>query len=123
MSVSRREFLRAGAVAATGVWSSAHLGALAPAAKPYFGLHPFIEQNPKAVFIRRTRVAEKMDAGAKLREGLGLAREIFVPMDQPGVPVTHRIVLKPNATGVYDRRERPRRTGAWAPTRSSTKAW
>ena len=67
----------------------------------YFGLHPFIESNPKAVFIRRTHVPHKMDEEAKRREGLTLAREIFVPMDQPGIPVTHRIVLKPNFMSVH----------------------
>ena len=59
MSLTRREMLQ-GVVA----------GALAPAIQagpptqpqPYFGLHPFIEQNPKAVFIRRTHVAGKFDA-------------------------------------------------------------
>ncbi len=86
---------------------SAYLGRRSAHRKAWFGLHPFIEKNPKAVFIRRTRVTEKMDAAAKLREGLSLAREIFVPMDAPGVPVTHRIILKPNATGVYDRRRAP----------------
>ena len=40
-----------------------------------------------------------MDEEAKRREGLTLAREIFVPMDRPGIPVTHRIVLKPNYAG------------------------
>ncbi len=108
IDTSRREFLR---VAAGGL-GAAVLGAGStrvpnrlPAA--YFGLHPFIEANPKAVFIRRTRVAHKMDAAAKLAEGLALAREIFIPMNSPGVPVTHRIVLKPNATGVHDRRRPP----------------
>ena len=74
MTVSRREFLRTGAAAAAGIWSGVNLGALAPVPTPYFGLHPFIERNPKAVFIRRTNVRDKMDAAAKLREGLGLAR-------------------------------------------------
>ncbi|MEK7407242.1 MAG: hypothetical protein AAB225_19380 [Acidobacteriota bacterium] len=87
---TRREFLGAAALAA--------------AAKPYFGLHPFIEANPKAVFIRRTRVKQKMDAEAKRGEGLQLAREIFVAMDRPGVPLTHRIILKPNPTPVRHRR-------------------
>jgi uncharacterized protein (DUF362 family) len=41
-----------------------------------------------------------MDEASKLREGLTLAREIFVPMEQPGVPVTHRIILKPNVCSV-----------------------
>jgi uncharacterized protein (DUF362 family) len=45
-----------------------------------------------------------MDSSAKLSEGLRLAREIFVPAGVPGVPVSHRIILKPNATGVYDRK-------------------
>ncbi len=108
MTVSRREFLITGAAAmATGALSGASLGAFAPQANAYFGLHPFIERNPGAVFLRRTKVTHKMDAAAKLREGLGLARQIFVPMDRPGVPITHRVVLKPNATGVYDRQRPP----------------
>ena len=99
MTLSRREFL--GALAA---------GPLAAGPvrlpQPYFGVHPFIEANPKAVFIRRTNVAHKMDQEAKLREGMTLAREIFVPMDRPGVPVTHRVILKPNVCSVTNRRAR-----------------
>ncbi len=90
MAFSRREFMTMASAAAV-------------AAKPYFGLHPFIEANPKAVFIRRTRVREKMDSATKRAEGLRLAREIFVPMDRPGVPLTHRIVLKPNVISVKSR--------------------
>jgi len=87
MECTRRQFL-VGSVAAR----SARPG--------YFGLHPFIEANPKAVFIRRTRVPEKTAGAAKLREGLELAREIFQLREQPGIPLTHRIVLKPNPTPV-----------------------
>jgi hypothetical protein len=101
--VNRRDFLRFGALAAAGTVPGLRLAQAAPGSHAYFGLHPRIEQNPKAVFIRRTNVAHKMDAPAKLREGLTLSRQIFVPMDKPGIPLTHRIVLKPNATGVYDR--------------------
>jgi uncharacterized protein (DUF362 family) len=71
--------------------------------RPYFAPHPFIERNPKAVFIRRTRVPHKMDAAAKRTEGLQLARQIFVAADRPGIPITHRIVLKPNATSLPPR--------------------
>ena len=101
MTISRRDFLRSGAVVAgvAGVGMPL-LGAPTRVPGPYFGLHPFIESHPKAVFIRRTRVPHKMDGPAKLREGLQLAREIFVPLQQPGVPVTHRVVLKPNFTSV-----------------------
>ena len=96
----RREFL-AGALGVAG----AHIlpAETVRVPKSHFGLHPFIEANPKAVFIRRTHVPHKMDAEAKRREGLQLAREIFVPLDAPGVPVTHRIILKPNHTSVRDR--------------------
>ena len=107
MNLSRREFLHAGAGSALA-GAAAATGALqaAPARMPqaYFGVHPFIEANPKAVFIRRTHVPHKMDEASKLREGLTLAREIFVPLEQAGVPVTHRIVLKPNVCSVRSRR-------------------
>ncbi len=96
--LTRREFLRTSAMVAV---ASAIPGAgVAPVPlrlpQAYFGPHPFIESNPKAVFIRRTHVAVKTDSAAKRDEGLKLAREIFVPMDRPGIPVTHRIILKPN---------------------------
>jgi len=100
MNVSRRDFLRMSSMG-TGMAASAPLWAV-PSRTPrqYFGLHSFIEANPKAVFIRRTHVPHKMDSAAKMEEGLRLAREIFVPLDQPGVPVTHRIILKPNHTSI-----------------------
>ncbi len=99
MFQTRREFLCVTATVAAA-------GKLPATSTPrnFFGLHPFIEANPKAVFIRRTNVPHKMDEAAKLREGLTLGREIFVPMDKPGVPVTHRIVLKPNQCSIRDRR-------------------
>jgi len=87
MEWTRREFLAATAGAAQAAPRHA-----------WFGLHPFIEAHPKAVFIRRTRVPEKTAAEAKRQEGLRLAREIFLPRDRPGIPLTHRVVLKPNPT-------------------------
>ena len=99
--LSRRDFLRTSTLAAAGAVSGVRLaGAPFVLPQPYFGLHPFIEANPKAVFIRRTHVPHKMDEEAKRREGLTLAREIFVPMERPGIPVTHRVVLKPNFMSV-----------------------
>jgi uncharacterized protein (DUF362 family) len=99
MELSRRDFLRAG----TGLVAGSAFGASTRAPQSYFGLHPFIESNPKAVFIRRTKVPHKMDEASKRSEGLNLAREIFVPMDKPGVPTSHRIVLKPNVTSLRSR--------------------
>lgn len=103
MDFSRRDFLRGGA-AAIGMAASAPLyAATSRTPLAYFGLHPFIEANPKAVFIRRTHVPHKMNSAAKTQEGLRLGREIFVPLERPGVPVTHRVILKPNQTSVRDR--------------------
>lgn len=99
MEYTRRTFVRAG-LGAAGAACWAQSGGSAREAQPYFGLHPDIEANPKAVFICRTHVPHKMDAEAKRNAGLSLAREIFVPMRQAGVPITHRVVLKPNATGI-----------------------
>ena len=102
--LNRRDFLRTGALAAAGALPAVRTaGAAFLPPEAYFGLHSFIESNPKAVFIRRTHVADKMDEAAKRREGLTLAREIFVPMREPGVPLTHRIVLKPNFMSVHSK--------------------
>ena len=105
--LTRREFLRTSVLAAAGAIPGVRLaGASFVLPQAYFGLHPFIESNPKAVFVRRTHVAHKMDEEAKRREGLTLAREIFVPMERPGIPVTHRIIVKPNFTSVHTK-DRP----------------
>jgi uncharacterized protein (DUF362 family) len=98
MSWTRRQFLGTGMQ-----WGGLGMAGAARAG-PRFGVHPFIEAHPKAVFIRRTRVTQKMDSAAKRAEGLQLAREIFVPMDRQGVPVSHRVVLKPNVISVRDKR-------------------
>lgn len=99
MELSRRNFVRAGLGAATAAYW-ARGATLDRQAQPYFGLHPDIEANPKAVFIYRTKVPNKLDEAAKRNAGLSLAREIFVPMERAGVPVSHRVILKPNATGM-----------------------
>jgi uncharacterized protein (DUF362 family) len=46
-----------------------------------------------------------MDEAAKLKEGIAFAREVFVPADGPGaIPVSHRVILKPNFTSVRNQR-------------------
>jgi uncharacterized protein (DUF362 family) len=104
--LTRRDLLRTSAFAAAGSIARFDLAA-APVRMPktYFGVHPFIEANPKAVFLKRTHVPHKMDEASKLREGMSFAREVFVPLDgAPGVPVSHRIILKPNFTSVRNKR-------------------
>ena len=98
--LTRREFLRTSGLAAASAIPAVRLASASLGLpRAYFGLHPFIESNPKAVFIRRTHVEQIMDKEANRREGLTLAREIFLPMERPGIPVTHRIILKPNHKG------------------------
>ena len=99
--LNRRHFMKTAALAAA-----------AGAAKPvdvfaartrkttgYFGVHPFVEQHPEAVFIMFTDVDVKTNAEANKREGLKFAGEILIPKDDSGIPVTHMIPIKPNITG------------------------
>jgi uncharacterized protein (DUF362 family) len=67
-------------------------------APAYFGLHPFIEAHPEAVFIRKTNVMSKNDSEGKKREGCTFAKLIFTLRDTPGTPLTHRFAIKPNLT-------------------------
>jgi uncharacterized protein (DUF362 family) len=101
MALTRRELLQHGSMAAAGLLTGLELkAATARTPQDYFAVHPFIEANPKAVFIKRTNVPNKFATLAKRREGLSLAREVFVTSDKPGVPISHRIILKPNFTSV-----------------------
>ena len=103
MELSRRHFLGAAGVAFAGLDGKAMPAPRIP--KAHFAVHPFVEANPKAVFIKRTKVPHKMDEAAKRREGLAFAREVLVPVDgPPGVPISHRIILKPNFTSVRNHR-------------------
>ncbi|MBI2685217.1 MAG: DUF362 domain-containing protein [Acidobacteria bacterium] len=101
MKICRRKFLASAAALAPYQL----VGAPARLPKSRFAVHSFIEANPKAVFIKRTRVPHKMDEAAKLKEGIAFAREVLVPVDDPaGVPISHRIILKPNFTSVRNNR-------------------
>ena len=95
--MERREFLQiaagAGAVLATGrSWAFSR-----PAAS-HFGLHPFIESHPEAVFVLRTNVIDRKDAAAKQSIGKTLARQLFTLQDAPGIPLSSKIAIKPNIT-------------------------
>ncbi|MBM3763078.1 MAG: DUF362 domain-containing protein [Acidobacteria bacterium] len=76
----------------------------APVPKSRFAVHPFVAAHPKAVFIKRTRVASKTDSAGKLREGLSFVREVILPAEEQGVPVGDRVILKPNFTSVRNKR-------------------
>jgi len=106
MTLTRRDLFRTSAMAAAGSLANLELNA-APARMPktHFMVHPFIEAHPKAIFIKRTKVPEKMDEQSKLREGVSFAREVFVPTEGPdGIPISHTVILKPNFTSVRNQR-------------------
>ena len=99
--MERRKFLKAVGVGATGVLLRPVESFAGRRAHPsFFGLHPFIEAHPDAVFIKKTGVSVKTDSDAKKQEGLVLAGEIFTLRDTPGIPLSHRVAIKPNLTCV-----------------------
>ena len=73
MHLNRREFLQTGTGAAlAGAATMAVPLKAAPARLPqaYFGVHPFIEADPKAVFIRRTHVPTRWTKPPSCARGL-----------------------------------------------------
>ena len=70
-----------------------------------FGVHPFIEKHPEAVFIMRTDVDVKTNSTAKKDTGLRFAQSVFLPMRRGGLPLTHMIPIKPNLTASQTKNE------------------
>jgi len=97
---SRREFLKS--VAAGGTAAALHpLRAFChPRGLPhsFFGVHPFIEEHPDSVFIMRTRVESKTDAAAIRQAAVTFGKSVFVPLEDGGIPITHKVAIKPNLT-------------------------
>jgi len=98
--INRRDFLKTSSLLCGSLGLSGRSSIITAASKPpeYFGVHPFVEQHPEAVFILRTHVAYKTNSAACKRAGLHFGRSVFVPMDNTGIPVTHHIATKPNLT-------------------------
>ena len=97
---TRRDFLKSSGAVCGSVGLPGPAQVFAGISKPsgYFGVHPFVDQHPEAVFIVRTHVDYKTNSEACKRVGLDLGRSLFVPMDNTGIPVTHDIATKPNLT-------------------------
>jgi len=98
--MDRRTFLKAaaGVGLASGVWPVVDLAGSGDAAPAYFGLHPFIEAHPEAVFIRQTHVSARSDSEAKRREAFEFAQRIFCRSDSAGRSLTDKFAIKPNLT-------------------------
>ena len=98
--MNRRWFLQsmAGFGLASSAWPGAKLFARHHVAPAYFGLHPFIEAHPEAVFIRMTNVPSKDDSDGKRLQAGELARRIFTLRKNPGIDLSHKFAFKPNLT-------------------------
>ncbi len=98
--INRRDFLKSSSLLCGSLGLIGRASVFAGESKPsgYFGVHPFVEQHPEAVFILQTHVDDKTNSTACKRVGLDLGRSIFVPMDDTGVPLSCSIATKPNLT-------------------------
>ena len=98
--INRRNFLKSSSLILGSASLIGRSSVFAADSTPtgHFGVHPFVEQHPEAVFILRTHVDRKTNSAACKQVGLDLGRTLFVPMDSTGVPVTHNIATKPNLT-------------------------
>ena len=98
--INRRGFLKSSSLLCGTLGFTGRSSIFATESRPsgYFGVHPFVERHPEAVFILRTHVDYKTNSGACKRVGLDFGRSVFVPMDSTGVPVTYNIAAKPNLT-------------------------
>ncbi len=67
--VTRRTFIKTSAIGSAGLFIPSYHGEAAQQKPEYFGFHPFIENNPGAVFIMKTNVSDKKDVESKLEAG------------------------------------------------------
>ena len=100
--LTRRDFLKIAATA-TGAVAANPLSAFSYPFKQtanYFTVHPFIEQNPDAVFIMKTNVDVKTNSEAVKQAGLAFGQSVFqlTDDDQTGVPLDYMFPIKPNLT-------------------------
>ena len=97
--IKRRDFLKTASLAG-GIGAIKPIESLASrsqASTGFFGVHPFVENNPEAVFIMKTNVDVKTNYDGIKNAGLDFTRSVLVPRDN-GVPLTHLIPIKPNIT-------------------------
>ncbi|MDZ7291920.1 MAG: DUF362 domain-containing protein [candidate division KSB1 bacterium] len=107
--INRRAFLKAAAAGGALIFTPVRaLSSYFRDPPEFFGVHPFVEHHPEAVFIVRTNVEVKTDAAAKKQVGLDFGRSVFVRLGEGegGIPLTHQVVIKPNLTcrGKWDNR-------------------
>jgi hypothetical protein len=100
MNFDRRSFIRYSFVAGTGLMVSPLKALAGKAEASLFGVHPFVQDNPDAVFIMRTHIDVKTNGAAIKEAGRAFADSVLGLTEDPekGVPLTHKFVFKPNLT-------------------------
>ncbi len=104
MLFTRRSFIKASTTGLTlALGSKPIFGNILKKTTNYYGVHPFVDAHPDAVFIMKTSVDVKTNADAKLQVGLDFGRSVFVALDEAsgGIPITNTVALKPNITCRY----------------------
>jgi hypothetical protein len=100
MKITRRQFVQSSLLAGAGLMISPVKRNFTDAKSSYFSVHPFILQYPDSVFIMKTNVDKKTNSTAMKSAGLDFGRSVFGLTDNAieGIPLTHKIVIKPNLT-------------------------
>jgi len=100
MTINRRQFVQSSLIAGAGLMLTSYKSYNYPKELSYFGVHPFILQNPDAVFVMSTNVNLKTNYSALKEAGLNFGRSVFGLTDDSisGIPLTHKVVIKPNLT-------------------------
>jgi hypothetical protein len=100
MTITRRQFLQSSLVAGAGLMFGPAKNSINGTKSSFFSVNPFILRNPDSVFIMKTDVDRKTNSSAIKSAGLEFGRSVFGLSDNPddGIPLTHKIVIKPNLT-------------------------
>jgi len=100
MKIDRRKFVQSSLIAGAGMMFNPFRSFGRQGRSSWFGVHPFIQQNPDAVFVMRTNVNLKTNSAAIKNAGLDFGRSVFGITDNAdtGIPLSHKIVIKPNLT-------------------------
>lgn len=112
---NRREFLKKASLIGSAILIHPRFleRAKASVSEACFGVHPFVDLNPDAVFIMRTNVDTKTNSAEKYTAANAFGSSILVPRakEDGGIPITRKIAIKPNLTE-YSTRGKYTREGA-----------
>ena len=114
----RRSFLKSAAAAGSmGLIRQTCSFAAERESTDYFGVHPFVESHPEAVFIMLTDVGKKTDSQAIKKTGGTLVQSLFVRKSQGkgSIPLSHKIAIKPNLTNSFTSKKHFRRQASKYP--------